>query len=135
MAVGVVNHDNCILHIAELKLLPGMNELRSSDADRLAEHPRFDQLVMEGRIELLQTRGNRIRSSDPGGEGDQRNFAMERFGNLAQEHRLKSVLDNPDQMKAQYIALQARMSPTQAKEYIANSLGLNAADVSARLDA
>ncbi len=133
MALGVVNHDNCVLHVAEITLLPGFNEVDEAYADRLLNDVHFKMWIEQDRLEVMRTRGN-LHVPNPTEVGDKRNFAMEQFGDEARKQRRKALYDQPDQLKVSYSLLQGRgMSPSQARQYLADTYGVDIEEINARL--
>lgn len=134
MSLGVVNHDNCVLHVAEIALLPGLNLIDEAHGERLLADPAFRRYLEQERVEIMRTRG-KIRVSDPGDVGDKRNFAMEELGNVALDLRRKALYEQPDQLRVAYRLLQAQgLSPSAAREALANRFGLDIEDINARLN-
>jgi len=131
--IGVVNHDNAVFHIGDFKLVPGLNQMREDHASEMADHRYFKQLLEEGRVEIMRTKGM-IRSAKPWEEGDQRNFDLEKLGNLAVEHRRRAISQQGDQLAAHHsMLIRNGMGSMEACQELANYYGLDFEDVRTRL--
>jgi hypothetical protein len=129
--VGVVNNDNCVLHLGVVRLLPGYNRVPDEQFAPLLTTAQVRQWIDEARIEVVD---GDFREADPASVGDHRNMAAEKLEPLMKASRRERIARNATALADEFDSLKARgMAEGVALQRLANLYGLSVDDLRSRL--